>query len=188
MEEAREDRFFGFVLYARYYFAGAIINAGSSGKGARVKSARARASACAYQAHFRSISTKVLRLPSRRVALAVRQVAGRRRWLVSLFAALSRQLVPVRVQWLWPLSYVYALPPLAGVAPRASRFTGRRGCLRGCLARCLATLARLTQTRLLRGWRDDHLVRLYPALCKSFSLVIARSSIARRSSARARVR
>jgi len=27
MEEAREDRFFGFVLYARYYFAGAIINA-----------------------------------------------------------------------------------------------------------------------------------------------------------------
>jgi hypothetical protein len=31
-------------------------------------------------------------------------------------------------------------------------------------------------------------VRLYPALCKSFSLVIARSSIARRSSARARVR
>lgn len=112
----------------------------------------------------------VLVLPSRCVALAIRKIAGRCRWLVSFLAALSWQLVPVGVQGLRPLGYVHALSPFAGVPSIPSRFARRWRRLGGCLARRLATLACLTQPWLLRWGCYYHLVRFQPVFCgyKSF--------------------
>lgn len=118
---------------------------------------------------YSNISVLVLVLPSWRVALAVGEVAGRRRWLVSFLAALSWQLVPVGVQGLRPLGYVHALSPLAGVPAVSPRFTRWRRRLGGRLARCFATLARLAQPWLLRWWCYYHLVRFYPAVCWKWS-------------------